>query len=509
MQTNNQIDRWLRTAVAFGGLAIALVLVIGLALPVAASPDVQTMLPTPTAYPVDEVVYTLETVGGVQKTLTFEYAPDGAIDPGTATATSQYPRGMVFTLSPESSNGEIEDVILFLRYAHGSGTRVVAEYDVEHEVWVAHPWKTGEGQPAWTHFQFYWRVRDETGFTIDTPAYEADYTDPTREWFRMETPYYVVYWFGMAENNPDQFAQYAARAIAATHPRRVEGFGRALSYTPIGVIYGSSEAMSEMVGSGVTNPTAGGYTSDSLGMTVQYVPPTRPLEEQIEWLAHVLTHELTHLYQYDVFGGRGPNWWIEGQADWFAISPGVYDERLFNLVTLQDLPTLTKPVPRNIEQADGGLYLVYDVGASFINWLNMTQGGIETHRQVVELMRQNVSVYDALEQVTGKTFFELENGWRAYLGLEPFTEADLDPAAALEPVTDPIAAVGEKVTLPASPPLPVVLEAPSPTAASSGQCFANTTVTILDMGSRDGQDYYKVDCMGQIGWMPRDLLVGP
>ena len=45
MQTNNQIDRWFRTAVAFGGLAIALVLVIGLALPVAASPDVQTMLP--------------------------------------------------------------------------------------------------------------------------------------------------------------------------------------------------------------------------------------------------------------------------------------------------------------------------------------------------------------------------------------------------------------------------------------------------------------------------------
>src|SRR5690606_17195506 len=268
---------------------------------------------------------------------------------------------------------------------------------------------------------------------------------------------YVVYWFGMAENNPDQFAQYAARAIAATHPRRAEGFGRALGYTPTGVIYGSAGALSEMGGSGVTNPTAGGYTSDSLGMTVQYVPPTRPLEEQIEWLAHVLTHELTHLYQYDVFGGRGPNWWIEGQADWFAISPGVYDERLFNLVTLQDLPTLTKPVPRNIEQADGGLYLVYDVGASFINWLNMTQGGIETHRQVVELMRQNVSVYDALEQVTGKTFFELENGWRAYLGLEPFTEADLDPAAALEPVTDPIAAVGEKVTLPASPPLPVVL----------------------------------------------------
>src|SRR5690606_33700196 len=124
-------------------------------------------------------------------------------------------------------------------------------------------------------------------------------------------------------------------------------------------------------------------------------------------------------------------------------------------------------------------------------------------------MRQNVSVYDALEQVTGKTFLELENEWRVYLGLAPFTEADLDPAAALGPVIDPLVATGEAITLPAMPPLPVVPEAASPTAASSGQCFANTTVTVLAMGSLDGQDYYQVDCMGQIGWMPRDLLVGP
>ena len=492
------------------GLALGGVLAIGLVLPVEASPGAQDALPTPTLFPVDEVPYALETVGGAQETLTFEYAPDGPFDLGVASVTSQYPRGMVFTLVPESSNGAIEDVILFLRYAHGSGTRVVAEFDSAREVWVAHPWESGAGQPAWTHFEFYWRVRDETGASVDSVAYEANYSDPTREWFRLETPYYVVYWFGMAEDAPDQFAREAARAIAGTHPRRVAGFGRELSYTPVGVIYGSREAMSEMVGSGVTNPTAGGYTSDSLGITVQFVPPDRDDAYLTEWLAHVLTHELTHLYQFDVVGGaRGPNWWTEGQADWFAYAAGDYDARLFNLATLQDLPTLSKPVPRNIEQADGGLYLVYDMGASFVNWLNLTYGGMETHRQVVELMQRGAALYDALEQATGKPFFDLENEWRAYIDLPPFTLADLDPASALEPVIDPLVAVGETITLPSTPPLPVVLEAPSRAAASSGQCFANTTVTVVDMGSRDGEDFYKVDCMGQIGWMPRDQLVGP
>lgn len=494
--------------VAVAGLA--LIIAIRLVMPAAAAPGAQTTLPTPTLFPVDEVVYALETVGGAPETLTFTYAPDGPFDLGAATVTSQYPRGMVFTLAPESSGGPITDVILFLRYAHGSGTRVVAEYDAAREAWVAHPWETGAGQPAWTHFVFYWRVRDASGASVETAAYEADYSDPTREWFRLETPYYVVYWFGMAEDDPDLFAREAAHAIAATHPRRVAGFGRALSYTPIGVIYGSEEAMSEMVGSGVTNPTAGGYTSDSLGITVQFVPEDRDVEYQVNWLAHVLTHELTHLYQFDVVGGtRGPNWWTEGQADWFGYAPRDYDARLFKLVTLQDLPTLSKPVPRNIEQADGGLYLVYDMGASFLNWLSLNYGGIDTHRQVVEQMQRGVSLYDALEQATGRTFFDLENEWRAYLGLAPFTPADLDPASALEPVIDPLVAVGETITLPAMPPLPVVYEAPSPTAATSGQCFANTTVTVLEMGSIDGQDYYKVDCMGQIGWMPRDQLVGP
>ena len=127
---------------------------------------------------------------------------------------------------------------------------------------------------------------------------------------------------------------------------------------------------------------------------------------------------------------------------------------------------------------------------------------------MVGLMKMGIPFYDSIEQVTGQSFMDLENQWRAYIGLPPFSAADLDPAAALQPIPDAPFAIGDTVTLPPSPPLPAVYEAPAPNAAYTGQCFANMQVTILQMGALDGVHYYQVDCMGQIGWMTGDQLGG-
>ena len=104
---------------------------------------------------------------------------------------------------------------------------------------------------------------------------------------------------------------------------------------------------------------------------------------------------------------------------------------------------------------------------------------------------------------------DIENEWRAYLGLEPLTLADVDPAAALEPFEDNLIAVGDTITLPASPMMSPLAEKPGPKSLSGGQCFANTPVTVLNMGMLDGVPYYQIDCMGMTGWVTRDQLVGP
>ncbi|MBN2304052.1 MAG: hypothetical protein JXQ72_06235, partial [Anaerolineae bacterium] len=337
-----------RTRYAAGAMAlltvITLVAAVALvAFPAAAAPGAQGTIPTPTPYPVETIEYDLSVVGGVDETLTFSYAPMDGIELGDTTVRSTYPRGMIFTLAPESPNGAIQDVILFIRFEHGSGGRVVAEWDEQAQQWVAQPWPTGDGQPAWTHFNFYWRVRDVSDVTVDTEPLTMDYWDPNREWFRLETDSYIIYWWNLSDNNPDYAAEYWAYAIEATEPRRIEGFGRKISYKPIGVIYGNRAAWDETYGSGISNPNAGGLTSDALGMSVQYVPGG-DTDINIQWLGSVVTHELTHMYQFDVVGGaNGPLWWTEGQAEWFAMNPGDYDARLMNLATVQDLPSFTTP----------------------------------------------------------------------------------------------------------------------------------------------------------------------
>jgi hypothetical protein len=476
---------------------------------VAAPPQQGGEIPTPTLYPSENTPYTLETVGGEDLTLTFDLAAANGITPGTTTVTSDYPHGMIFTVAPTSENGDILDVILFIRYPHGSGTRVVAEFDPDQNAWIARPWELGDGQPAWTHFDFYWRIRDTTDVSIDTEPQACDYWDPNREWYRMESDDVIVYWYGFSDDDPNRFAHSAADGMAATQERRREGFDTMISYKSVAVIYADREGWNETYGSGISHPTAGGQTSSDLGMTVQFSPGGDE-GEVIRWLTNVITHEMTHLWQYDVMkGNSGPDWWVEGQADWFATGWDDFDARLMNLATLQDVPSITTNISREQVQADGRPYLNYYMGQSFVNWFIATYG-IEAHAQLMVKMRDDgTDLYDALEEVTGKSFFDLENDWRVYLGFPALTLAQVDPSAALEPVIDPVAEVGDTVTLPATPPLPIVHVQPGPNQLNSGQCFANTPVEILAVGSLDGVDYYQVDCMGQIGWMSRGELVGP
>jgi hypothetical protein len=432
---------------------------------------------------------------------------------------------MIFEVKAESENGTIRDVILFVRQPNGSGARFQASYDEENQVWRAHPWSAGEGRPAWTPFEFFWRIRDETEATVETPHIPIDYWDPTREWYRVEGRYAIIYWFGFEGVSPEYVAENAMLAVDATEPRRIEGFGGPLSYKPVGVIYPTDEALAEIYGSGQTNTNAAGFTSSDLGMTVQeismpsddwfkrlgaciYLTPREDRTEQ--WrvdgaIFGTIPHEIAHLYQFDKRVG-GPNWWTEGQADYFTYSAGQYDARLRHLATLQDVASLQGNIPAFTIESDGCYALAYDMGVSFINWLLSNYGGLETHAQIVDLLGRNIILEDAIEQVVGKEFEELENEWRVYLGYRPFTPQDRDPTLALQDLVDPLYLVGDVVTIPGPRPMGLY-PAPGPgQIPSSASCFPNLTATITNAGNIQGINYYEVDCSGLKGWGPRKRL---
>lgn len=513
-------------------LTILIVVAMGFSmLTVFASPPIQdgANIPTPTPHPVENVAYELTVVGGETVTLTSPGIEADGISVGETSLTSMYPRGIEFTVAADSENGNIQDVILFVKLVNGSSTRFTAAFDSERELWVAHPWQAGEGQPGWTPFDYFWRVRDDTDISVETEPVHGDYSDPTREWFRVETDDIVMYWFGFYEDDPDFVAAGISEAMAATEPRRIVGFGGRISYKPVGVAYPDRDALAEIYGSGTTNSNSAGFTRNDYGMTVQHISmPTddwferqqdciylRPREERTvdvrvhDLVYRVIPHEVAHLYQFDFNNSGGPNWWIEGQANYFSHSPGNYDLRLRHLATLQDLDNIDGNLGAFTYEADGCYGLAYDVGVSFINWLLTTYGGLEFHAELMDMTGSNVTLTDALETLTSVSFLELQNQWRAYIGFNQLSLADVDPASALAEPIDATFEAGDTATLPPTPfnvPLNTV---PGPTSLANSTCFANTEVTILRVGSLDGVNYYEIDCNGLTGWVTGLQLAAP
>ena len=218
---------------------------------------------------------------------------------------------------------------------------------------------------------------------------------------------------------------------------------------------------------GGNNPGAAGFTNNGWGYSVQRLageaPPDflqecvqrwgYPTQRSMEWRLQrgvtTVAHEITHIYQ-SAFRVGGPSWWVEGQADYFASLTGLDappDERIANLLSVSnDLPTLQGEGPSlalSVMAADSCNGLGYDLGNDFIGWLLDSYDGLATHKAIVEAMQTRDGLSASLERVTGESFLQLENRWRASWGLGP---VDILPTPT--PFVFPTAPV---FTLPTSP----------------------------------------------------------
>lgn len=488
-------------------------------------------------------MYEYSTVGNEEYIRTFPGSEIDGVTISETTVTSVYPRGMIFEMTATNEADNIEAVRIEVNYR--SGEKRLVRADKINGIWMAHPWEDGDGIPAWVPFDFNWIIRDSDGIEVITERYAVEYWDPTREWTRIDLEAATIFVYDYEHiYSTEELARILNEVIVGTEPHRVAGFGRPISYEPIIVLYASDADYAETIGSGIGSPTVGGralavegvvylfwdafittpgfsganeclwYSSDfNPGIVAIRQEPYEKFSLD-NLLYSGIAHEVTHLYQGD-FGllllRPAPDWWIEGQADFFSGSTGEWlppEPRLRYLTTLDNtIPTLNgENISRETRQADGCLYLNYNVGFSFVNWYVNTYG-LDTHAEVVRLLSENrMPLADALEAATGETFLDLENAWRTYIGFQPLTLADVDPAAAMDAAVNPVYQEGDTFTLPATPIQFPLKEAPGETAAPYAACFANTQVTVLRVGNLNGVNFYELDCLGLIGWAAEDTL---
>jgi len=500
-----------QTQRTWGAAVLALTLLLAGALPAAAQGD--------------DFAYTV--VGGKDEPQSY---PDQQVNGYSFTGMtyrSRYPAGLEFRViitPPEGTT--IERVILYYTFATGKGGRITARPGDAPNEWIAIPYE-GRGLPPWHEVDARWVVRG-TPTDAETAPVHAVYYDPTREWYRAESEDILVYWYGM----PVELGRYVLDAMAQNRARYLEGFGAPLPYRPLAVIFPPGPAWLEYRTDSGLDDTQLGYTGTTIqeaGSTIQRVRTLEPaeirknciwnpenptVEFQMQQAASTTTHEVAHLYQQELGVLRGPDWWVEGQAMFFeTFAEYPVHERLSTLAELRggDFPTLqgTGPGGGALTAAeDGCTHLIYDMGASFMTWLVETHGGMDTYRAIVEAMRGGYTVAEALEKATGQPFLELENQWRAFLGIPPVPAEVLDPALGLGEPAEPYFRVGEQVTLPAMPFSRPLYTQPKERSLSTSVCFANATVTILRVGNDGVTNWYEVDCMGLKGWISQAQLAG-
>ncbi|MBI5931778.1 MAG: hypothetical protein HY862_20885 [Chloroflexi bacterium] len=409
-------------------LLLILMLLVSYAFPVLAAPRLQgTDYPTMTPANVEIDPVAVEEVGGNSEPVVFLGETKDGFTIGDTTVVSDYPNGATFTVTIQSEQ-ELDQVTLVIRYPHGSGTRVQAGRGTGENEWVATLYDTDD-QPPWLRMDFFWRVIDLAGGSVETTAQNYVYSDPTRVWYHAANDQLELYWFGW----PEEFAQAVMHGMAVVQERWLLGFGEPLSFRPIAVVFSDADTFGEFSNAGAAgNSRRAGFTSNDLGITVQRFPelgfisscPRNPPPEDqtIEWaydyMTEVITHEVTHLYQFDKNVG-GPTWFVEGGATWFSLNSIRAGTGLRDHNPGQDILTLQGDGPGGGGNIPNGCNAPgYWMGASFIQWI-YGQYGMEGIHQWFDLISRNTRMNEALIAVTGKNLAQLEPEWRAYLGYNP------------------------------------------------------------------------------------------
>ncbi|MCC7449783.1 MAG: hypothetical protein IT324_20350 [Anaerolineae bacterium] len=347
------------------------------------------------------------------------------------TFKSDYPNGFEFALEATSTGGKITGASVIWRHGpEASRTRVQGKIDANGKI-------TARSEelptlPQWVDVEYWWMLNDEAGNVYETPHKHAEYADNTRKWHRAESDDVIVFW---QDGLPDEVGQVTIDALQEARPMYLKNWGKLLNYKPRVILYLNHDAFEEWspgVGTAAGGVVRAGQTSQVWGGTVQVYFPS----QGVEGLAYsTVLHEVAHLYQYFNGGQVGDRWIIEGNATFFEKYQDYdYLARVKQMARAGRLPTLQDGGP-TVSNRDG-----YDIGYAFFVWLTQTYGD-DAHLKFWTLIAKGTSTRDALQQVTGLEFVEMETTFRKWLGAAnpeaptplPTMSFDFPPTPTYEP----------------------------------------------------------------------------
>lgn len=391
------------------------------------------------------------------------------------TFTPDFPREIRVSALVRDAGALSEAVLLYRVLPEGAITRLAAEVrdgdatrleaDIptsRDSIWI----------PAGAVFEWQWQLRTDDGEEHLTDLRQWQYDDPRYEWAEVERPNLVIRYY-QADELASVLADEGLDAISdveALLETELTMTARIVVWLGPDDSRGVDQQGSEVYDAAVVT---GGQRV--LADLIHVYTPTR-------W---VVRHELAHiLTKIAGEGGIGslPSWLDEGiatitEGDWQARRQPSLDEaiRQDSVLALRGM----RSSPNDPGQVD----LFYAQSAAIVQFL-IDEHGEAKLAELFAVFKQGATTENALTQIYGFGRDELEDRWRASVGLDP-RERGEDRSTTIEDevISGPVIADAEE------PPAggdgePEAAEEPDP-AAGTGETAETAPAADADAGERE------------------------
>ncbi len=354
-------------------------------------------------------------------TMAAQSADAGPTVQGTRFENS-WPDSVVVTALVDNASEVESATFLYTILPEGALTREAAELSAGDVTRVRAEFPTRDSQlwiPAGADFEWRWEFVSAAGETFETEPQIWRYEDPRFEWQSLKSGDLEVAWYDN-EGVAQTMLEEGLRALEEISP-----FLGLEELIPIKVYVWASSADArevERIQSETFEESVITGGTRVLADLVHIYQPSR-------WVVrHELTHVLTKLAGEGPYGDL-PAWLDEGMAtiaegDWLDRRGAALQYAINNDLVLS-LRSMESPSNR-----PGFVDIFYGQSASVVLYL-LQEYGTEQMNALFGVFKRGSSVEDALAEIYGLTREELDNEWRASVGLGP-REVEEDRSTTIE-----------------------------------------------------------------------------
>lgn len=334
---------------------------------------------------------------------------------------------VTFTASAESSAEIVEANLYYQVVGQVASSRNNADFDPGTTIeakFVIDQIDPSNYLPPGTELQYWWGFVDADGNEFKTDKETLVYLDNRYDWQTLDNERLTLYWYQGGQDFGQALFERANNALDTLET----DVGVSIE-DPIKIfIYANHQDLLGAISTSAQEWT-GGQAFTRFGVVVIGIEPG-----QLNWGLNAMTHEMTHLVIHQATEnpyGDLPRWLDEGIAVYNENQDQLDDdfrpifERAVQNNELMTLRTLSSPFPSDPLLAN----LAYGQSGAVVKYMVDTFGP-DKMAKLLEIFSEGALYDEALEQALGVNTDQLDNDFRASLGLPPLPGTESSAAAA-------------------------------------------------------------------------------